>query len=65
MIRKSPYKRGEWPSNDAGVTRKTPSATALFGGGRQHSYQCEGTKRGEQLKNKSWGTRDFWTERTP
>lgn len=65
MIRKSPYKRGEWPSNDCGVVKKTPTACSLFGGGQMRAYQCEGTYTGAQMKNKRWGTRDFWKDRTP
>jgi len=65
MIRKSPYKRNEWPANDAGVVKKTPTATSLFGGGKMRSPQCGGTRTGAELTGKRWDTRDFWTARTP
>ena len=51
MIRKSPYQWGEWPSNGCGVKKQTPSATRLFGGGKQKHETIAGDHTGESCRN--------------
>jgi hypothetical protein len=51
-LRKSPYHRSHWPANDCGVVKKTPSATSLFGGGKQKSETIAGDHCGDDLKSR-------------
>ena len=63
MIRKSPYSFGD---KDQGVVKKTPSATKLFGGGRQkESSSLKSTYSGEECKNWKSSTKVFWQDKTP
>jgi hypothetical protein len=57
------FHKEQWPTNDAGVTKRTPSATRLFGGGRQKSETIAGDHSGDACRSRRYGTRTFWTER--